>query len=161
MTKILMVCLGNICRSPLAEGIMRKKLQNSNIEGMVDSCGFEAFHTGDAPDQRSIEIARQHGVDISMQQARSFTIDDFDRFDKIYVMDQNNYIDVTSYARSKEDLNKIDFIMNAVYPGSNRPIPDPYYGGKSGFKNVWEMLDEASDKIIEQIKTKKIGSNGS
>lgn len=156
MIKILMVCLGNICRSPLAEGIMREKLKNSGIEGMVDSCGFEAFHTGDAPDQRSIEIARQHGVDISMQQSRLFSRDDFDRFDKIYVMDQNNYNHVAGYARSKEDLEKVDFIMNAVYPGSDRPVPDPYYGGKSGFKNVWEMLDQASDKIIEQIKNKKI-----
>ncbi len=157
MTKILMVCLGNICRSPLAEGIMREKLEKSGINGMVDSCGFEAFHTGDAPDPRSIEIANQHGVDISMQKARSFKVEDFDRFDKIYVMDQNNYSDVASYARSKEDLKKIDFIMNVVYPDSNRPVPDPYYGGKGGFKNVWEMLDRASDKIIEQIKTKKIG----
>lgn len=151
-----MVCLGNICRSPLAEGIMRKKLEDSGIDGMVDSCGFEAFHTGDIPDSRSIEIASQHEVDISMQNARLFSVGDFDRFDKIYVMDQNNYNDVARYARSKEDLNKVDFIMNAVFPGSNRPIPDPYYGGKSGFKNVWEMLDQASDKIIEQIKTKKI-----
>lgn len=150
-----MVCLGNICRSPLAEGIMRKKLEDSGIEGRVDSCGFEAFHTGDAPDQRSIEIARQYGVDISLQQSRLFKVDDFDRFDKIYVMDQNNFSDVASCARNKEDLDKVDFIMNAVYPGSNRPIPDPYYGGKSGFKNVWEMLDQASDKIIEQIRTNK------
>ena len=156
MIKILMVCLGNICRSPLAEGIMRNKLEESGMEGMVDSCGFEPFHTGEAPDPRSMETAHQHGVDISMQQARLFSVDDFDRFDKIYVMDLNNYSDVASYARNKEDLNKVDFIMNAVYPGSNRPIPDPYYGGKSGFKNVWEMLDQASDKIIEQVKTKKI-----
>lgn len=155
MIKILMVCLGNICRSPLAEGIMRKKLEDSGMDGFVDSCGFEAFHTGETPDPRSIETARQHGVDITMQQARLFLVDDFDRFDKIYVMDHNNYSDVASYARNKEDLNKVDFIMNAVYPGSNLPIPDPYYGGKSGFKNVWEMLDQASDNIIEQVKTKK------
>lgn len=155
MIKILMVCLGNICRSPLAEGIMRDKLENSGIEGMVDSCGFEAFHTGDAPDPRSMEIARQHGVDISMQQSRLFSVDDFDKFDKIYVMDQNNYSDVARYARNKEDLKKIDFIMNVVYPDSNRPIPDPYYGGDGGFKNVWKMLDQASDEIIEQIKTNK------
>jgi protein-tyrosine phosphatase len=156
MVKILMVCLGNICRSPLAEGIMRKKLEDHGIEGIVDSCGFEAFHTGDPPDQRSINVAREHGVDISVLRARLFRVSDFDRFDRIYVMDRNNMMDVAAQARNEKDLNKVDFIMNAAYPGSDKRVPDPYMGGRKDFEKVWEMLDLATGKIIDLINTNKI-----
>ncbi|MDY0103127.1 MAG: low molecular weight protein-tyrosine-phosphatase [Lentimicrobium sp.] len=155
MVKILMVCLGNICRSPLAEGVMRKKLEDHHIEGIVDSCGFEAFHVGDTPDERSINVAREHDIDIKMLKARLFVQSDFDRFDRIYVMDRHNMMDVAKKARNKNDLNKIDFIMNAAYPGSDMRIPDPYMGGLKDFEKVWEMVDLATEKIIDQIKTNK------
>ena len=149
-----MVCLGNICRSPLAEGIMKKKLEDNNIEGFVDSCGFESFHTGDSPDRRGVETALKHGVDISKQKSRLFKVADFDNFDKIYVMDKNNYRDVSAVARNEEDLKKVDLIMNLVHPGSGMPVPDPYYGGASGFNKTWDLLDQATDVIIGQINNK-------
>jgi protein-tyrosine phosphatase len=149
--KILMVCLGNICRSPLAEGIMRKKLTDNHIQGEVDSCGFESFHIGDKPDSRAIKVALQNGIDISGHRGRQFKKSDFDYFDKIYVMDSTNYRDVTGMARNNNDLDKIDYIMNMAYPGSNMPVPDPYYGGLDGFEKTWELLDIAADKIIDNI----------
>lgn len=149
-----MVCLGNICRSPMAEGIMKKKLEDNNIEGFVDSCGFESFHTGDSPDRRGVETALKHGVDISKQKSRLFKVADFDNFDKIYVMDKNNYRDVSAVARNEEDLKKVDLIMNLVHPGSGMPVPDPYYGGASGFNKTWDLLDQATDVIIGQINNK-------
>ncbi|PKP50623.1 MAG: protein-tyrosine-phosphatase [Bacteroidetes bacterium HGW-Bacteroidetes-11] len=161
MVKILMVCLGNICRSPLAEGIMKKKLEDNNIEGFVDSCGFESFHTGDSPDRRSVETAAKHGVDISKQRSRLFKVEDFDKFDKIYVMDKNNYRDVSAVARNEDDLKKVDLIMNVLHPGSGMPVPDPYYGGQSGFRKTWELLDQATDVIIEQIIGNKFPKNDS
>jgi len=152
--KILMVCLGNICRSPLAEGIMRKKLAESHILGEVDSCGFEPFHAGDTPDRRAIEVARQHGIDISEHRGKLFSKSYFDTFDRIFVMDSNNYRDVASVARNDADMKKVDFIMNMVYPGSNQPVPDPYYGGQADFSKTWELLDAATGKIIESIRKK-------
>lgn len=149
--KILMVCLGNICRSPLAEGIMRKKLQENNITGKVDSCGFESFHVGDIPDKRSMQVARQHGTDITQHRGKLFKQSFFDDFDKIYVMDSMNYQDVASMARNSDDLKKVDYILNELYPESNMPVPDPYYGGQDGFERTWELLDQATDKIIESL----------
>lgn len=133
---------------------MKKKLEDNNIEGFVDSCGFESFHTGDSPDRRGVETALKHGVDISKQKSRLFKVADFDKFDKIYVMDKNNYRDVSAVARNEEDLKKVDLIMNLVHPGSGMPVPDPYYGGASGFNKTWDLLDQATDVIIGQINNK-------
>jgi protein-tyrosine phosphatase len=152
--KILMVCLGNICRSPLAEGILQKKLIDRNIAGEVDSCGFESFHLGDVPDRRSMQVALQHGIDISGHRGKMFRPSFFDDFDAIYVMDINNYRDIASVARNSHDMDKVDYIMNLVYPGSNMPVPDPYYGGKDGFAKTYELLDIATDKIIESLRKK-------
>ncbi len=149
--KILMVCLGNICRSPLAEGIMRKKFADHNIPGEVDSCGFESFHTGDQPDRRSLKVAQQHGIDISGHRGKQFRESYFDYFDKIYVMDIHNYRDVSGIARNENDMGKVDYIMNEVFPGTNMPVPDPYNGGADGFEKTWELLDIATDKIIEKL----------
>lgn len=150
--KILMVCLGNICRSPIAEGILRHKLLVHKLDAEVDSCGFEAFHNGDRPDRRGIETAKQHGIDISGLRARLFNPEDFDRFDHIYVMDVNNYRDVASVARTKDDLKKVDFIMNLSEPGSNLAVPDPYYGGRADFSKTYEMLDKATDRLIIKLR---------
>lgn len=150
--KVLMVCLGNICRSPLAEGILKHKFRNHSIEGAVESAGTGAYHVGEPPDQRSRQIALKHGIDLSGQRARKFTRDDFDRYDKIFAMDRSNYRDIVSLARGPADRDKVDLIMNAACPGEDLQIPDPYYGGKDGFLNVYQMLDMACDHIVEQLK---------
>ncbi|HAH58195.1 MAG: low molecular weight phosphotyrosine protein phosphatase [Lentimicrobiaceae bacterium] len=152
MVKILMVCLGNICRSPLAEGVMRKKLAENNIQGLVDSCGFEAFHVGDAPDPRAIKVARENGLDISNLKARLFEKQDFDAFDHIFVMDSGNYRDVYRAARNQTDMEKVDYLMNLVYPGKNIPIPDPYMGDMEDFRETLHMSMQAADAMIMKIK---------
>lgn len=149
MTKILMVCLGNICRSPLAEGILKSKLSSELFE--VDSAGTANYHTGNSPDIRSIAVARKYGLDISNLRGRQFNTSDFDLFDLIYVMDASNFKNVTSLARNKEDLEKVKFILNEVYPNQNYDVPDPYYGGDAGFENVYKMLDEACDLIAKAL----------
>jgi protein-tyrosine phosphatase len=149
--KVLMVCLGNICRSPLAAGILEAQLKLLNIDTTVESAGFEPYHVGDNPDRRSQDIARLHGIDISQNIARLFRRDDFDRYDRIYVMDSNNYSDVKRMMRNEADRKKIDFIMNAVYPGTNTEVPDPYYGGADQFRLVYDMLEQACIKIAESF----------
>jgi protein-tyrosine phosphatase len=150
--KILMVCLGNICRSPLATGILREQLKKQKIEASVDSAGFEPYHIGDEADERAQSIAKQHGIDLSWHRARLFRKEDFDQYDRIYVMDNNNYQDVIYMARNAEDKKKVDYIMNVVNPGSNEEVPDPYYGGLYKFKEVFNLLESACKIIAEQIK---------
>ncbi len=145
--KILMVCLGNICRSPLAEGIMKEKFRQQGIAAEVDSAGTAAYHVGEPPDDRSREVAAKHGIDISGQRARQFEVSDFNRFDKIYAMDSQNLSNIAALARDDSDLEKVEMILNESYPGENRQVPDPYYGGKNGFEKVYQMLDEACEKI--------------
>ncbi|WP_072317816.1 low molecular weight protein-tyrosine-phosphatase [Sinomicrobium oceani] len=148
-TKILMVCLGNICRSPLAEGILRAKVALENV--IVDSAGTAGYHVGEAPDPRSVDIARKNHIDISTQRCRKFTVSDFDEFDYIFVMDNSNYENVTALARNAEDRNKVDRILNLAYPGKNLEVPDPYYGGKRGFSDVFDMLDNACNILTERL----------
>ncbi|WP_303318965.1 low molecular weight protein-tyrosine-phosphatase [Flavivirga abyssicola] len=149
MTKILMVCLGNICRSPLAEGILKSKLSNDLFQ--VDSAGTANYHTGSSPDKRSIAVARKYGLDISHLRGRQFKTSDFDSFDLIYVMDESNYRNVIALARNDEDKTKVKFILNEVYPNQNYDVPDPYYGGDDGFENVYKMLDEACEVIAKNL----------
>lgn len=149
MTKILMVCLGNICRSPLAEGILKSKLFRANV--VIDSAGTGAYHIDQKPDNRSIAVAKINGIDITDQRARKFLVEDFDEFDLIYVMDNENYRDVISIARNKEDIDKVKMILNEVFPDENLDVPDPYLGGDYGFKNVYKMLDEACEIIAKKI----------
>lgn len=147
--KILFVCLGNICRSPLAAGIFRHKASLKGIAVETDSAGFESFHTGDGADPRSLQTAARHGIDISDHIARRFRVSDFDHFDRIYVMDALNYSDVMGVARNDADRQKVDFILNLVHPGRNLPVPDPYYGGRDGFEKVFQMLDEACEILLD------------
>ncbi|MCE2496347.1 MAG: low molecular weight phosphotyrosine protein phosphatase [Flavobacteriales bacterium] len=149
MTKILMVCLGNICRSPLAQGILESKVDSSQVK--VDSAGTANYHVGESPDPRSVATARKYGIDISMQRGRQFEVEDFDRFDLIYVMDRSNHRNVLQLARSERDEAKVKLILNEVFPEENREVPDPYYGGDQGFEHVYELLSQASDRIIERI----------
>ncbi|WP_299440479.1 low molecular weight protein-tyrosine-phosphatase [uncultured Aquimarina sp.] len=147
--KILMVCLGNICRSPLAEGILASKLDPEKFQ--VDSCGTSSYHIGQKPDKRSIETAKKHGIDITNQRAAQFKLSDFDIYDFIYPMDQSNYKDIIKLARNENDKKKVHLILNQ--PGFNEDIdvPDPYYGGKQGFEDVYQMLNSACDQIIEKL----------
>jgi protein-tyrosine phosphatase len=147
-----MVCLGNICRSPLAMVILRDKFKKMKIEGEVASAGFEPYHNGDTADERAQTIAKQNGLDLSEHRARLFRKDDFDQFDRIYVMDNMNYNDVMFMARNDADKKKVDYIMNMVNPGKNEQIPDPYYGGVFKFKEVFELLEKACSKIAEDSK---------
>ena len=148
-SKILMVCLGNICRSPLAEGIMRAKLSKDFI---VDSAGTGGWHAGELPDKRSISTAKNRGLDITSQRARQFKISDFDTFDYIYVMDNSNYKDVMALAPNEEAKSKVKLILNELLPNENVDVPDPYYGGQDGFENVFNMLNEACDVIAGKLK---------
>lgn len=148
MTKILMVCLGNICRSPLAEGILRSKLSNNYT---VDSAGTGGRHAGELPDNRSMEIAQKHGLDISNQRARKFTINDFDAFDLIYAMDKSNYDNIIQLAPNEQSKKKVHLILNELYPNENKDVPDPYYGGLDGFEKVYNMLNDACDVIVKKI----------
>ena len=145
MKKILMVCLGNICRSPLAEGILQSKINKELV--FVDSAGTAAYHVGNLPDERSIAVARQYGIDISNQQARKFTEKDFLNFDVIYAMDKSNYQNIISLATSDEDVEKVKMILNESQPNKNYSVPDPYYGGEIGFEEVYKMLNKACDSI--------------
>ena len=147
--KILMVCLGNICRSLLAEGILSSKGKHLNIE--VDSAGTAAYHIGKQPDIRSIEIANKYAIDLNQQRARQFSRADFDEFDIIYAMDTNNYAHLISLASSETERNKIRMILNEINPNAYQSVPDPYYGGDNGFQDVYNMLDKACDKIIQDI----------
>ncbi len=149
--KILMVCLGNICRSPLAEGIMKAKAKKYNLDMEVDSAGTAAYHVGELPDPRSIEVAAKNGIDLSDQRARKFQAADFDRFDKIFAMDRYNFSDIAAKARNGNDSGKIEMILNKTNPRENRDVPDPYYGGKDGFDNVYKMLDDACEVIAREI----------
>tara|TARA_B100001115_G_C15814550_1_gene404251 strand:+ start:1075 stop:1530 length:456 start_codon:yes stop_codon:yes gene_type:complete len=148
--KILMVCLGNICRSPLAEGILRNKAKNLKIE--IDSAGTASYHIGNPPDYRSIKIAKKYRIDISKQSARKITKEDFEIFDIIYAMDLNNYNDIIKMTNNPIHKEKVRVILNEIYPKMNHSVPDPYYGGENGFQDVYNLLDRACNKIIEKIE---------
>lgn len=147
-----MVCLGNICRSPMADGLLRSKVGQLPFHVIVDSAGTANYHIGKAPDHRMQQTARKNGVDISMLRARQFTVEDFSTFDLIYVMDKSNFENVNLLAKSKEDKQRVTLILNELTPCSNTEVPDPYYGGEEGFENVYRMLDKATDQIIEKLK---------
>ncbi|MDX1277765.1 low molecular weight protein-tyrosine-phosphatase [Oceanihabitans sediminis] len=149
MTKILMVCLGNICRSPLAEGILQAKLPKDKFQ--VDSAGTGNYHVGELPDSRSIKVAKKYGIDITNQRGRQFKVSDFDAFDFIYVMDNSNFKNVVKLARNETDIAKVKLILNQVYPNQNYDVPDPYTDTQQGFENVFKMLDEATDVIKENL----------
>ena len=144
-----MVCLGNICRSPLAEGILKSKIDSNNV--FVDSAGTGHWHIGKKPDPRSIEVAKKHQLDITDQRARQFSKQDFDDFDYIFVMDNSNKKDVLSIARNDSDKEKIHLMLNEIFPNENMDVPDPYYGGSEGFQNVYRMLDLSCDSIANRL----------
>ncbi|WP_375238166.1 low molecular weight protein-tyrosine-phosphatase [Aurantibacter sp.] len=148
MTKILMVCLGNICRSPLAEGILKSKLPKQNY--FIDSAGTSNYHIGSSPDSRSVNIARHNNIDICLQQARQFTAQDFKDFDVIYAMDNSNLKNILALAQTETEKSKVKIILNESYPNSNKDVPDPYHDTDKGFENVFNMLDKACSIIANR-----------
>ena len=149
--KVLMVCLGNICRSPLAEGILKSKVDATNI--YVDSAGTAGYHVGNAPDPRSIKVAHEHGIDISSQVCRKFTVSDFDTFDLIYAMDKSNYGNIIHLARRKEDAEKVKLLLSELNT-EHIEVPDPYYDAEDGFEQVFQMIDKACNNIAARLESK-------
>jgi protein-tyrosine phosphatase len=150
--KILMVCLGNICRSPLADGLLRHKVKRNGITATVDSAGTANYHVGGPPDERMTETAMQNDIDISNLRARQFEIADYDHFDLIYVMDKSNYQNVTRLARNDNDIKKVKLILDELgHSNDIQEVPDPYYGGQAGFDHVFDLLDRATDIIIKKL----------
>lgn len=146
--KILMVCLGNICRSPLAEGIMKTKLPESFF---VDSVGTISMHEGEHPDKRAIKTAANHNIDISGQRSRPITKSDLETFDRIYCMDIDVYEDVISKARNEEQRQKVSLFLEALGDHKNAEVPDPYWGSMNDFEDVFQLLDKGCDAIKKQI----------
>ncbi len=150
--KIVMVCLGNICRSPLAEAILASKLPKNRF--LVDSAGTGSWHIGQSPDERSIAVAKKNGLDITYQRGRQFKSSDFETFDYIFVMDNSNYDNVIALAANEKQKEKVTLIMNELYPAQNKDVPDPYFGMHNGFDIVYKMLDEVCDVIAKNLITK-------
>lgn len=148
--KILMVCLGNICRSPLAEGILQYKVNKAGLDWKVDSAGTAGYHVGEPPHHLSQKVARLNGVDISNQCCRQFTKEDMIEFDRVYVMDSANYNDVRRISKELWNPDKTDLLLNELYPQQNRNVPDPWYGTEDGFHKVYDMIDKACDVIIKK-----------
>ncbi len=151
--KVLFLCHANMCRSPLAEGLLKHILKVHNIQAEVDSAGFEAYHINEAPDDRAVSKARQQGVDISNKKVRLFTKEDFDRFDKIYVMDTLAYRNALYFARNEEDRAKVDYLMNVIKPGRNESLPDPFYRDLDQCDETFDILQEACKKIADSVLT--------
>lgn len=150
MTSILMVCLGNICRSPLAHGILESKLPSETF--YVDSAGTANYHVGDSPDHRSVAIAKTNGIDISHQRGRQFKVSDFDTFDYIFTMDDSNYQNVIALARNSSDLAKVKCILEVDESIQSTHVPDPYYGNISDFQNVFQLLEKACNTLAERLQ---------
>ena len=145
---ILMVCLGNICRSPLAEGIMKTKVP---VDFLIDSAGTISLHEGKHPDKRAVETAAQHGIDISNQRSRPITAADFEKFDKIYCMDIDVMADVVSKARTEKQRQKVSLFLEVLGDHENAEVPDPYWGGTDEFEHVFQLLEAGCSKIAAQF----------
>lgn len=148
--KILMVCLGNICRSPLAEGILKHKAKAAGLNWTVESAGTNNYHIGEAPHRLSQKVAKQNGIDICAQKARRFVKEDFDHFDKIYAMADDVQDEIKRIAKEKYDPTKVDLFLNELYPGKNASVPDPWYGPEAGYHEVYKLIDETCAAIISK-----------
>jgi protein-tyrosine phosphatase len=154
--KILMVCLGNICRSPIADGLLRKKVKEQGLDVEVDSAGTIALHQGEAPDSRMVETARKNGTDISFLSARQFKVEDFDNFDYIFSMDFSNKKNILSLARNEEDRNKVHMLLGDLTDQEEVSVPDPYYGTQKDFDYVYDLVDQATDILIKKLIARKL-----
>jgi len=149
--KILMVCLGNICRSPLAEGIMKAKIKESGLDWQVDSAGTGSWHIGKLPDSRSIDVAAKHGLDLTDQRAQQFKAEHLDEFDLIFAMDSSNYQNILTLATTDAQKEKVQLMMNMADPERNQGVPDPYWDD-DGFEQVYQMLDRACSGVLEKYR---------
>jgi protein-tyrosine phosphatase len=147
---ILMVCLGNICRSPLAEGILQDKANKAGFDWVVDSAGTNGFHVGEAPHYLSQRIAKKRGIDISKQVSRKFETEDFNRFDKIYAMANDVIAEMKQISGKNYHPEKVSLLLDEVFPDQNADIPDPWYGPEAGYYEVYDLIEEACEKIIEK-----------
>jgi len=145
-----MVCLGNICRSPMAHGLLQHKVNERKLNWQIDSAGTSGYHEGQLPDGRAIACMKKHGIDITYQQSRPIVVEDLGEFDLIYVMDKANLADVMAMAETEVQQERVALFMSLIYEQKPIDVPDPYYGGDKGFENVYKMLDEATDAIIEK-----------
>lgn len=148
--KILMVCLGNICRSPLAEGILQHKANKAGLNWKVESAGTNHYHIGEPPHKLSQKVAKLNGIDICNQRARRFVAEDFNHYDKIYALADDVLDDIKDIAGKKFEAPKVDLLMNELYPGEDRSVPDPWYGTEPGYHEVYSLLNAVCDKIIEK-----------
>lgn len=152
--KVLMVCLGNICRSPMAEGLLRKRADERGIDVITDSAGTSDYHIGEAPDKRMQKTGSERNVTIDDLRGRQFQVSDYHQFDHIFVMDRSNYSNVIALASSEEDKRKVRLMMDLVHPGENIEVPDPYFGGEEGFNQVFDMLDKACHQLLDELEAK-------
>ena len=150
---ILMVCLGNICRSPLAEGILQDKAWKAGLNWSIESAGTNSYHIGEPPHKLSQKVAKLNGIDICSQRSRRFTAEDFDRFDKIYAMSSDVIDEMRIIARKNFNASKVDLLMNELHPGKNLDVPDPWYGPEPGYHDVYAMIDKACDGIVSKYAT--------
>jgi protein-tyrosine phosphatase len=150
--KILMVCLGNICRSPIAEGLMRHKIRQHGLDWEVASAGTESYHIGEAPHRFSQKICRTNGVDISSQRAQKFTARHFSEYDKIYAMADDVYDAIKRIGGRNADMSKVEFFLNELEPGCDGCVPDPWYGPEEGYASVYELIDRTCDAVIEKYR---------
>src|SRR3989338_1067271 len=146
--RILMVCLGNICRSPMADGWLRHRILEKGLPIEVDSAGTSNYHVGKQPDSRMRKFAKESGVSIDNLSARQFVVADFDRFDRIFVMDKSNFNNVIRLARNEADKAKVTLYLNELFPGEDREVPDPYYGDEHDFRDVIELLDNTTNAFL-------------
>jgi len=149
--RILMVCLGNICRSPLADGLLLRKINAQKLDAIVDSAGTANYHIGKAPDARMIRTAAKHGTALEFLRARQFTSNDFHNFDHVLVMDHSNQRNVLKLAPSKEDEKKVNFLLDYLFPDQQLEVPDPYYGTSEDFEAVYQLVDKATDALIQKL----------
>lgn len=155
-----MVCLGNICRSPLAEGVLTHKAKIAGLHWQIDSAGTNGYHVGEAPHHLSQKVAKLNGITICEQRARKFVKEDFDRYDKIYAMADDVIDDIKRIAKEKFDPSKVDLFLNELRPGKNLSVPDPWYGPEPGYHEVYHLIDETCDAIIKRYASLSVWTVG-